>query len=210
VFVPLKIFKSTYTLKLNKYISNLPTKSKALLLKERYSFFNNVFYKRDILRKFSKVTIFRLYRRSVSKLSDILQYKFFQLSTPRVLNINPAKFISPPKRDLVIRRVKFKPGYQTLWRNARKNLKELFLVKFSFQKNLTKFLTRFYRMSHSQVHTKSLIILEDVLLASKLLPDPLSVKFFTKKKTVYLNGNVINSTKVATFVGDFIQIALSN
>ena len=114
------------------------------------------------------------------------------------------------KKDLLIKRIRFKPGYQNTWRKARENLKELLNLKFTYQKKLTKFLIRFYRISHLKTHTNSLVSLEEVLLSSKLLPDPITANFFSRKNFIYLNGKSIKDLKLYVFVGDFTQLVVSN
>jgi hypothetical protein len=47
--------------------------------------------------------------------------------------------------EVKIPRIRFKPGYQRLWRQARTALKELLKLKFTYQQQLTKYLTRFYK-----------------------------------------------------------------
>lgn len=47
--------------------------------------------------------------------------------------------------DIRIPRVRFKPGYQRIWRTARTALKDSLGLKFTFQKKLTSFLTRFHK-----------------------------------------------------------------
>lgn len=207
----LDLHKFIYNLKIDKHSLNSTPIQQSLILKEKYSFFNNVLYKKTILRRFYKIEMTRLYQR-YTRLEDSLSYKFFQFSTSYLFNSsqNSKSINFLNKNDLSIKRVRFKPGYQTLWRRARENLKELLYKKFFYQKKLTKFLIRFYRTSHTQVHSKSLVSFEDCLLFSKLLPDPATITFFAKKNFLYLNNTQVSDTKSLVFIGDFLQMVISS
>lgn len=46
--------------------------------------------------------------------------------------------------EVRISRIKFKPGYQRIWRRVRTALKDSLRLRFIYQKQLTRYLTRFY------------------------------------------------------------------
>jgi hypothetical protein len=50
--------------------------------------------------------------------------------------------------EIKIPRVRFRPGYQRMWRKSRIALKEALGVKFTYQKKLTKYVVRFFRQSN--------------------------------------------------------------
>tara|TARA_B110000503_G_scaffold141031_1_gene233410 strand:+ start:2512 stop:3075 length:564 start_codon:yes stop_codon:yes gene_type:complete len=47
--------------------------------------------------------------------------------------------------EIRIPRVRFRPGYQRLWRQARGALKDSLGLNFTYQKQLTKYLTQFFK-----------------------------------------------------------------
>ena len=79
--IPLGLSKAVHTVKLNEQSPSLFCIQQPLVLKEKYSFFNNVFYKKGVLRKFYKQTIAKLYHRYTRLDMSALSYKFFRLST---------------------------------------------------------------------------------------------------------------------------------
>jgi hypothetical protein len=50
-------------------------------------------------------------------------------------------------RDFSITRVRFRPGYSRIWRNARTNLKHIYHLSFKYQRPLTRYLGRLRRTS---------------------------------------------------------------
>lgn len=109
-----------------------------------------------------------------------------------------------------IRRVKFKPGYMTMWRNARETLKGLMSLKFKYQHKLTKYLAKY----NKSTKTKTFLILElqliNVILKSKLLPDRNYVDLFLNNNLIYVNGFICNNPLFSLFVGDIIQLTIHN
>jgi hypothetical protein len=182
-------------------------KSSRVNLKEKYSFFSHFFYRKNVLRSLLKINVFSL-RDSAdisaksTNLSLFNYYKNLHLFKKQINNYDSYN-------DFNIQRIRFKPGYQVIWRRARKNLQELLNFRMLYQKKFTRALTRFYRLAHSDTTSLHLLTLERAVLLSKLLPDPSTIKFFIKSKHLYINGATPKSQKLITFTGDFIQLRVS-
>ena len=182
-------------------------KTSQVSLKEKYSFFSHFFYRKNILRSLLKINVFALRDNTdISAKSRNLNlfnyYKNLYLFKKQINNYDEYN-------DFSIQRIRFKPGYQVIWRRARKNLQELLNFRMLYQKKFTRALTRFYRLAHSDTTALHLLTLERAVLLSKLLPDPSTIKFFIKNKHLYINGAVPKSQKLITFTGDFIQLRVS-
>ena len=116
---------------------------------------------------------------------------------------------SPNKSDLGVRRVRFKPGYQVMWRSARTALSKAIGLNFRYQKKLTRYLTFFYRASHSLGPALPAPSALHVLLGSKLLPDENTVNTFITKKHIFLNGLQLSRSNLTVCKGDCLQLTVS-
>lgn len=128
---------------------------------------------------------------------------------------NPStKYVSPQYAphltDIRVPRIRFKPGYQKLWRQYRAALKESLGVKFLYQQQLTKYLVKFFRKTTVYAFSQNEFTLSRILISSKLLPDLYSVRLFIEYQFVYVNGICRNSEGLFMFPEDFIQLEISN
>jgi hypothetical protein len=111
--------------------------------------------------------------------------------------------------DIRIPRLRFKPGYQRLWRYYRAALADAIRFKYIYQQQLTKYLLKFYRsvkfyniMTHEYKAWK-------IILYSKLLPDITSINDFIDNKLVYINGNTLNIPDRIILVNEIVQLVVS-
>ena len=111
--------------------------------------------------------------------------------------------------EVRIPRIRFKPGYQRIWRNVRSALKTALNVKFQYQHQLTKYLVKFYHLSNQYLLSYSESTLDKVLMYSQLLPDLSTVNLFTNNSFVYLNGKVVSCVSYIVIKNDFIQLVVS-
>ena len=111
--------------------------------------------------------------------------------------------------EVKIPRVRFKPGYQRMWRRARTALKESLNLKFIYQKQLTRYLTRFYKGSNNYTFSRAEMSLNRVVMYSRLLPDNPTVNSFLSKKLIYLNGRVAHDTNAILVPNDVVQLIVS-
>ena len=111
--------------------------------------------------------------------------------------------------EVRVRRIKFKPGYQRIWRRVRLALKDSLRLRFIYQKQLTNYLSKFlnsanlYAISHTEMSFDKLVVY------SRLLPDMNTFRVFMETKSIYLNGLLAYEDKGYTSPGDIIQIAVS-
>ena len=75
------IYKPTYTLRLNQYVVNKSIQLKPAFFKEKYSFFNNIVYKKSILRQAAKLTIYKTFKKYSARSNNILSYRITRLAT---------------------------------------------------------------------------------------------------------------------------------
>ena len=112
------------------------------------------------------------------------------------------------ENDLSIKRVKFKPGYSTLWRNARSAIKMIMGLNFRYQRKLTRYLIKFYKYTRFQIFLSFELQLLRVLIRTKLLPDPVSANLFLTNGLVFLNGYCVYNSSLAIFAGDILQLVI--
>lgn len=113
-------------------------------------------------------------------------------------------------KEIFIRRIRFKPGYQRIWRQAREAALEHFQIKTVYQQQLTKYLTRFYRQAHSNSFMYLETTLNRTIVYSRLLPDYATVSLFHEKNFLFLNGHSSPDLSMQVVPADFIQLLISN
>jgi len=111
--------------------------------------------------------------------------------------------------EVRIPRVKFKPGYQRLWRNARTALKEALNLHFIYQKQLTKHLVQFFKWTKLYSFSQNELSLEKVVLYSHLIPDVPTFNLFFTHQLVYVNGCIAFSKNFILDKDDLIQLIIS-
>lgn len=117
----------------------------------------------------------------------------------------------PSFKQLEVRvpRVQFRPGYQRLWRKARTALKDSLMVKFKYQKSLTKYLVRFYRQATYYTFSMSESSLQKMLMYSRLLPDVPTIDLFWRQNLIYLNGHTAPTLEAPVLENDLIQLIVT-
>lgn len=111
--------------------------------------------------------------------------------------------------EVRIPRVRFKPGYQRIWRQVRSALKVALNVKFQYQQQLTKYLTKFYHLSNQYLLSYSESTLDKIIIYSQLLPDMSTTELFSTQGFIYLNGTVTLTTNTILIKNDFVQLVVS-
>jgi len=112
-------------------------------------------------------------------------------------------------KEVHISRIRFKPGYQRIWRNARTAVKESLGLKFRYQYTLTRYLTKFFRQTNTFSFSQSEMTLSRVVMYSRLLPDYTTFLNFFNNNLVYLNGNLSKNSNEVIVKSDFIQLIVS-
>ena len=111
--------------------------------------------------------------------------------------------------EVRIPRIRFNPGYQRLWRQARTALQESLKLRFIYQKKLSRYIVRFFKQTNSYTFSRSEMSLEKTLMYSRLLPDLPTVNVFIQQNLVYLNGLPAVTNKSSVFQNDLLQLIVS-
>ena len=108
-----------------------------------------------------------------------------------------------------IKRIKFKPGYSRIWRNARKALNLTLNLNFRYQYRLTRFLAKVSRIrNNSHIFINELTLLK-LLFNSHFVTDLQFSKLLIESNLVFVNGLNTNNSNLNLFLGDFIQIIVN-
>lgn len=135
-----------------------------------------------------------------------LVYKRFNITLTNINMFNYHEY----NMEVKIPRVKFKPGYQRLWRNFRLALSELINFSYKYQQQLSKHLMKFNRKIHQNYFTENENTAMNILAYSGLLPDMKTFILFVKNKLIYLNGRPLPVKSIYLYKNDIIQIEISN
>jgi hypothetical protein len=112
-------------------------------------------------------------------------------------------------REMRIKRIRFKPGYQNIWRRVRGALKEYLGLKYIYQQQLTKYLSKFYVSSNKYLWGCSEMSIFRVFLYSRLLPDKSSFDLFWREKFIFINGVLPVNKNMILSPGDILQLVVS-
>ena len=112
--------------------------------------------------------------------------------------------------ELKVPRVRFKPGYQRLWRNFRLAFSESINFKYIYQQQLTKYLMRFYRKLNQTYFDFYENDVKKVLIYSRLVPDLHTFGTFFDNRLIFMNGSVLVNKNIQVYSNDFIQLEISN
>ena len=111
--------------------------------------------------------------------------------------------------EVLLSRVRFKPGYQRLWRNSRLTLAESLNVRYTYQQQFTKYIARFNRKLNSYYFSQHDYSLHKIVLYSKLLPDHKTFDYLWKSGGVSLNGKTLSNPNYILLENDLVQLELS-
>ena len=111
--------------------------------------------------------------------------------------------------EVKIPRVRFKPGYQRIWRHARSAIKELLNLKYVYQYRLTRYLMRFNRFLGTYSIFTSDFSIKRVLLYSRLLPDTTTFNIFLQNRLIYINGLYASTPETLVYINDILQLIVS-
>ena len=117
---------------------------------------------------------------------------------------------STTSNELRIPRIRFKPGYQRLWRNFRLAFAESINFKYLYQQQLTKYLMRFYRKLNQTYFDFHENDVKKILVYSRLAPDMYTFEIFFNNKLIFLNGSTLTNKNIQVYSNDFIQLEISN
>jgi hypothetical protein len=221
-------FKFIY--KFRKHINLYILKKKAFSFLRRNEYKMHIF---NIRRKYMKWQSFLCKKLSRMNFTRFKSYNFFKYEFLTNLDIFNKKFLqnfflnekilgigrsydSFSKSSLFyfsevrIPRVRFKPGYQRLWRGYRQALAELINFRYVYQGQLTKYLTHFYRKLNQSFISDGENLAFRVLIYSRLVPDLSSFSVFFKNKMIFLNNLSLFKADTYVYKNDYIQLEISN
>ena len=135
------------------------------------------------------------------------------LSVDNIYNISDNSFFNKSlsfRSELRMPRIRFKPGYQRLWRNFRIAFAELVNFRFLYQQQLTKYLTKFLRKVNQNYFSFNENNVSKVLIYARLVPDEATFNLFYTNKLIFLNGKPLPNDKLYIYKNDFLQLEISN
>lgn len=113
------------------------------------------------------------------------------------------------RSEVRIPRVRFKPGYQRIWRQSRTALKESLKIKFAYQKKLSRYLVKFFKKINYYAFSASEMSIEKTIIYSRLVPDISTLLIFVKQRLIYCNGKIISKLNSLVYENDLIQLIVS-
>ena len=113
-------------------------------------------------------------------------------------------------RDVKLGRIRFKPGYQRLWRQARSALQVTLGLNFQYQKRLTKYVTRYFNQLNRYLFSSSESSLDRIVLYSHLVPESKTLTLFFDSGFIFINGQIVLDIKRLISPNDIIQLIVSN
>lgn len=195
------IFNNYSSLKRSSVMSkdkNKVSYSKKIL----YSFLKRQQHERYVLSTKQKSNISRHYpqgflgaahgKHTVSKLGEFHGYKNQDATS-----------------DLILNRIRFKPGYQRMWRESRSVLADSLNKKYTYQQQLTRFISNLSKSKSKFSQLTSSVNLSTFLIHSHLVQDhKLCIELFNTN-CIYVNGLGISNPKFTPVAGDNVQLSIS-
>jgi len=108
-----------------------------------------------------------------------------------------------------IRKIKFKPGYQHIWREARECFKISLNLRFRYQARLTRYINRFKKIIRNNTSSVFENQLYNIFKLSKLVPDINWATTFIQNGSVFVNGSVSLNPFQQLFKNDFVQLVVN-
>nr|APW82433.1 rps4 [Laurentiella strenua] len=113
-----------------------------------------------------------------------------------------------PDVTFTIKKIKFKPGYSIIWREAREVFKTSLNLKFRYQKKLTTYLLKFNKIIRNKIYFLFEMQLGNILFNSRLVPDFNWSNLFLENGLVFVNGNGCFNPYTQLYKGDFVQLVV--
>ena len=207
--------------------------SSFLIKKKFYSFLKINEYKKyifDSRKKFLISKILKLLNTHHGKFNSI---NFFVNSNMRFLKkskcVNNVPYVTSPEdyihsthnklselnstvtyRELHMPRVRFKPGYQRLWRNFRLALADLVNFRYTYQRQLTRYLIKFSRKLTQSYYSFNENDVTRVVIYTRLIPDEATFNLFHTNNLIFLNNRLLHDPKSFIYKNDFLQLEITN
>lgn len=159
----------------------------------------------------SDTSLLTFYLKKNNNAFFILNQNLFNTPSWDYLNnqINAFKHNYNDNSNFVIKRTKFKPGYMTIWREARNVLKTTLSLKFKYQYKLTNYLFKYKKFINFKTFLINEFKLINIIIQSKILLDEQIIQMFLYNNLLYVNGRNVFNKNIQLFVGDFVQLLIS-
>lgn len=120
-----------------------------------------------------------------------------------------AKTLENDPSDLNLKRIRFKPGYMTIWRESRKSLQSSLNLNFKYQYKLTNYLSKYNKFIKFKTFLINEMSLNNLLIKSRIFTETFLINLLIKNNLIYVNGILNNNPHSQLYVGDFIQILIN-
>jgi len=118
-------------------------------------------------------------------------------------------FLNDIPINFSIKKVKFKPGYQNIWREARECFKISLNIKLQYQHRLTKFINQFKKIIKKATYSFFENQLHNILKLSKIIPDMSWAFTFIQNGSIFVNNKMSLNPFMQLFKNDFIQLIIN-
>ena len=116
---------------------------------------------------------------------------------------------APFKQVYPMRRIRFKPGYQRIWRRARASLNFNLKFNFRYQGKLTRKVTFLRRLKNLYAIWHVELSLHKIILNARFVFDHKTSYELINSGLVYLNGILSLNPNMRLFESDFLQLLVS-
>jgi hypothetical protein len=227
-----------YTLKKNLYSFSYKNEIQRFILKKYvknnyltdFLFKNNIFSNYSYPNNYLKFNSHQDYYNNFIKFDYSRSFSFFNSINDKINNaqfllnrsvasslnwtyydkqVNFFKNTYKDDNDFNIKRIRFKPGYMTLWRDVRTVLKNSLSLNFRYQYKLTNYLAKYKKFINFRTFLYLEMRLLNILVKSRLFVDSNLANIFIKYNLIFVNGFLSNNQNLQIFIGDFIQIVIN-
>lgn len=189
----------------------------------KYSFYDSTTFKKNILKKFIATKHYYINSSLIDTLYTNPNFNFYNirnLLTLQKKSLNKEfgnqntpftgnNFIEELESDKSLR-IKFKPGYSTIWRRVRASFKNVFFLKFKYQHRLTNYiLDRDHEVRSANINqlTRETVI-STLLIRSKFATDSFWSQELLSNQFVFMNGFLVTNSTTKIIKGDFVQLLI--
>lgn len=167
----------------------------------------------DLLQSFQQDSLNSINNKSIFYISNLTYYlSNFSSSFVNLLkkNMEDVEFSEKNENFFFIKKIKFKPGYMTFWREARSVFKEILNLNFKYQYKLTNYLSKYKKTLKFKIFISNEMTLLNILVRSRFFFDWTTTELFLKNNLIFVNGN--NNYKLTSqiYSGDLIQMIVTH
>lgn len=173
---------------------------------EIFEFYNNSFIENRSL--FTHTLNDKWHLSSLNNLFTV-NFSFIKKTFRNLKASNKTSFEIQRTPDFHIKRVKFKPGYRRIWKEARAVAQMTLNTRFRYQKKFTRYLSKFRKYAHLKLLVCFEMSLVNILRQSTFLYYDNIVRNFLSNKLIFVNGFNCVNPNFQIFVNDFIQFLVS-